>query len=293
MRNLGAEMTQRLAAPDQTFCHVWRLTRADGAVFGFTDHDGDLQFDGLNCTAASGWIAGAGDSAATGAVDASACDGGLDSAPITAADLDAGRWDGARVEVFLLDWRLPQHRIKLREAWLGEIKRGGIGFSAELRGVQAWLNSPIGRVFSRACDADLGDARCGVDLAAALYAGSGTITAVHGPAQFSVSGVAGFAEGWFTNGAARFVDSAWRRVLRHDRNGATATIELFEAGGAELSVGASVTLRAGCAKTFAMCRAKFANGVNFRGFPHMPGNDVLMASPAVGGTHNGASRQSS
>ena len=30
-------------------------------------------------------------------------------------------------------------------------------------------------------------------------------------------------------------------------------------------------------RIFATCRAKFANAVNFRGFPHMPGNDYILA----------------
>jgi uncharacterized phage protein (TIGR02218 family) len=290
MRALSSELSERLAAADQTFAHVWRVTRADGAVFGFTDHDRDISVDGLTCQAASGWTAGASESAAAGAVDAGAAEGGLDSAVITPADIDAGLWDGARVELFKLDWRAPQHRLLLREVWLGEITRGAIGFAVELRGVQALLNAPVGRVFSRLCDAELGDGRCGLDLAAPAFSASGVVQAVLGAARFSVSGVASLADGWCADGAARFADGRWRRVLRHDLHDQLATIELFEAGGPALAVNAAVTLRAGCDKRFSTCRAKFANGVNFRGFPHMPGNDVLMASPATGGRHDGGSR---
>ena len=41
--------------------------------------------------------------------------------------------------------------------------------------------------------------------------------------------------------------------------------------------GTQVKLTAGCAKTFVACRAKFQNQDRFRGFPHIPGNDALLA----------------
>ena len=42
-------------------------------------------------------------------------------------------------------------------------------------------------------------------------------------------------------------------------------------------LGDTFTVTAGCDKQFATCQAKFANAVNFRGFPHMPGNDFITA----------------
>ncbi|SFE47808.1 phage conserved hypothetical protein BR0599 [Methylobacterium sp. 13MFTsu3.1M2] len=36
------------------------------------------------------------------------------------------------------------------------------------------------------------------------------------------------------------------------------------------------SLTAGCDKRLATCRDRFANAVNFQGFPHMPGNDAVM-----------------
>jgi len=46
------------------------------------------------------------------------------------------------------------------------------------------------------------------------------------------------------------------------------------------------TITAGCDKTFPTCKAKFANQINFRGFPHMPGNKFLMAFPSSGDPGN-------
>lgn len=40
--------------------------------------------------------------------------------------------------------------------------------------------------------------------------------------------------------------------------------------------------QAGCDKRFTTCRNKFGNGVNFRGFPHLPGNDFIIGGTGAG-----------
>ena len=52
-------------------------------------------------------------------------------------------------------------------------------------------------------------------------------------------------------------------------------------------VGDQVRLVAGCDKTFATCKAKFANALNFRGFPHLPGNDAAYGYVVDGGRFDG------
>ncbi len=46
---------------------------------------------------------------------------------------------------------------------------------------------------------------------------------------------------------------------------------------------------AGCDKSFATCRDRFGNAVNFRGFPFTPGESWLTARPAEGRPHEGGS----
>jgi uncharacterized phage protein (TIGR02218 family) len=66
-------------------------------------------------------------------------------------------------------------------------------------------------------------------------------------------------------------------VKRHTLAGATATIELWQPMALDILADDTFTVTAGCDKRFATCRAKFANAVNFRGFPHMPGPDYVLA----------------
>ncbi len=46
-----------------------------------------------------------------------------------------------------------------------------------------------------------------------------------------------------------------------------------------------------CDKRWETCVGTFGNGVNFQGFPDIPGDDFLTAYPATGGRHDGGSRR--
>ena len=113
MRDIPDEMAARIESGAARLCHVWRLERADGAVTGFTDHDRDLVVDGLVCRAGSGWTAGAAESAVGLAAGAVSAAGALDEAAITEADVAAGLFDGAKVELWRVDWSEPSLKVRL------------------------------------------------------------------------------------------------------------------------------------------------------------------------------------
>ena len=133
---------------------------------GFTDHDRDLTVEGVMCRAASGWTAGAADSAVGFSAGSAAVAGALDDAAITDADVEAGLYDGAAVALWRVDWDRPDLRVRLWTATLARIRREGAGFTAELEGPLAALERVVGRTYGRDCDAVLGDGRCGVELEA-------------------------------------------------------------------------------------------------------------------------------
>ena len=166
MRNISEELAARIESGAATLCHVWRLERADGVVLGFTDHDRDLVVDGVVCRAASGWTAGAAESAVGLAAGLVSAAGALDDAAITQGDVAAGLYEGARVDLWRVDWSKPALRVRLWTGALAKIRREGGGFVAELEGPLAKLERVVGRTYGRMCDARLGDARCGVADAA-------------------------------------------------------------------------------------------------------------------------------
>lgn len=290
MRAIPSELASRLDLGVTTLAHVWRVQRRDSQVFAFTDHDRALPFGALVADPMTGLVAGAVEKSLDLAVDTTSVSGALSASTITEADLTAGRWDGARVDLYHVDWTDATLRVHLFAGRLGEVRRGALAFEAELRGLQAGLNVAVGRVFSRFCDADLGDARCGVDAEAAAFRSSGVIIEVVTTSSFKASGLSAFAAGWFSNGRIVWVGGSESEVSVHRIESGDALIELIDRPGYAMTLGAAFTIYAGCDKRFATCRAKFANADNFRGFPHMPGNDALQASPAEGERMDGSSR---
>ena len=290
MKNISAELQAHLDSGATTLCNVWKLTRADGTTFGFTDHDRDLTLDGLTCEAAAGFTASAVESSSGLAVDNLDIVGGLRSDRLSDEALIAGLFDDADVEVWRVNWQDVSQRVLLRKGNLGEVSRGATGFKAELRGLAHRLNQPVGRLYQYGCDADFGDTRCGV----AITASNGTVTSESDNRVLTLSGLDAFASGWFTRGRLTFKSGAnvgaVMEAKRHMATPGGAVIELWQAMARTVNAGDTVEVTPGCDKQFTTCQTRFANGASFRGFPHMPGNDFVTAYPSSSGNNTGGSR---
>ena len=282
MRNLPAGLQPALDSGVTTLCWCWRIAPRVGPALGFTDHDRDIVFDDTTFEAASGFTASEIRESVGLSVDNLEVASALVSERLSEASLAAGDFDDAAVEIYRVDWSDDARRVLVRRGTIGEVSRSGNAFSAEVRGLAHYLQQPQGRVFQYACDAELGDARCGIDLASTTYRATGSVADEAGDRMFSTSDLASFPDGWFTRGLLVFTGGANAgravEVKRHTRRAADAMIELWQAPGAPLQPGDAFTVTAGCDKQHATCRSKFSNAVNYRGFPHMPGNDFL-ASP--------------
>lgn len=276
-----------------TVARCWRVARRDGVVMGFTDHDRDLVFDGTLFRAGAGLSAKAVSQTTGLAVDNTEAAGALSDAGITEADLLAGRFDGAEVEAWLVNWADPAQRMLQFRGSMGEVVQAGGAFQAELRGLTERLNQPQGRVYQRGCSAVLGDAQCRVDLSLPGYSEERAVEAVEGARVFGWADFLGFDDRWFERGRLVVLTGAAAglvAVVKNDRlSGRARTVELWEAIRAPVVAGDVVRLEAGCDRRAETCRLKFANFLNFRGFPHLPGEDWLTAVPRADGVNDGGS----
>ena len=192
--------------------------------------------------------------------------------------------------------RHPALHVLMSRGHIGEVRREGKSFAAELRGLADALNAETGRLYAPTCSADLGDARCGVDLDDPLYRGEGIVVALSGSSALAASGLGGFADGWFTGGRLAFTSGANDgdaiEVKRHRIEGDDVIIELWQQMAQPIAENDGFVVTAGCDKRFATCRDRFDNAVNFRGFPHIPGNDFVLRYAVDGEPGNdGASLQ--
>ena len=275
-----------------TVCRAWKVQRRDGVTYGFTDHDRDLAFDGVAFRASTGMTARVLQQTTGLSVDNSEAIGALSDAAIDEADLAAGRFDGAEVRSWLVNWADPAQRIEQFRGNFGEITRSAGAFRAELRGLTDRLNQPQGRVFQRTCGAVLGDARCRFDLTAPGYRATGVIAGFDPMGRIKFDGLAGFADRWFERGQLMVQNGAAGGLvgmIKSDRLSGLRVVDLWHDLGAALAVGDTVVLEAGCDRLAQTCQGKFNNFNNFRGFPHIPGEDWLSSYPVSTRPNDGGS----
>lgn len=293
MKDIPSALQARLASGVTTLCQCWRIVRNDGVVQGFTDHDEDIVVDGVTCRAGTGFVASEARSAlglAIGGLDVS---GALSDTSLNEADLAAGRYDAAAVEQWLVDWSAPELKVLLARGVLGEVRRDGAAFTAEVRSLACQLAQETGRLYTASCTADLGDARCMVDLDDPAFRGEGGVSAVASVSSFRATGLDAFADGWFTGGRLTFTAGANAgqavEIKTHRLIGGVVTLDLWQAMPEAIASGDGFVVTAGCDKRFTTCAAKFANAVAFRGFPHIPGNDFIVRYPLRGEPGNDGS----
>lgn len=266
---LGSRLTDELT----TLAICWRIVRRDGVALGFTTHDRPLTIAGLMHDSAPGMAPSAVVRSDGAEVDTMDVAGALTASAITATDLSAGCYDGAAVRLFMVDWQAPDAgALTLAEGVIGAVAIGSgadAGFSATLRGATAALAATVVESYSPECRADLGDRRCRIALRGRQRRGR-VLTAAG--ERLRIAGLAA-AAGDYADGLVRVLTGPLagsdRRILAADGD----TLILDEA----LAVveGSLVELTEGCDKRFATCAGRFANALNFRGEPHVPGGDVL------------------
>jgi uncharacterized phage protein (TIGR02218 family) len=279
MRAVSPALLAHMAGGSTTLARCWKCTRLDGQVLGFTSVDRDIVFGGVTYLAATGFTPSAIEHKLDLSVQNLEVHGFLDSAAITERDLLAGLWDGCSIEIFEINFSdLTQGRMLLGAGKLGNVNAGRTAFMAELRGITQALQQPTGDYYTLTCLAQLGDARCSVNVEALRVAG--TVTGVSDRSAFA-SSVTGPTD-YYGAGIV-----AWVTGLNA---GIKVEAASFDAGAFVLSIALPFNIAAG--DTFAVipgcrhrllpdCKAKFNNVVNFRGFPHVPLNDFIVGQSAL------------
>jgi uncharacterized phage protein (TIGR02218 family) len=254
----------------------WRLERGDGVALGFTSHDRDLERGGLLYRAAPGMLPSA--VALSDGFEADSLDvkGALTADAINAADLAAGRWDGAALAIFIADWEDPAAEpVALAHGTIGDVTAKQRGFEAELRGPAAALERQVAEQTSPECRAELGDKRCRVDMAGRTRLAR--VAAVPGETEVEIAGP--LEAGVWAYGRARWISGANSGLEVGLAGSSGNRLLLRDALPCAVAAGDLIEIAEGCDKSLATCAGRFGNAVNFRGEPHLPGMDLLTRYP--------------
>lgn len=288
MRPLPPDLAAQLAGETATLCLAWLLTRRDGETFAFTDHDAPFEAGGHHFEPAASFETTAVESGAGLAMGGAEIRGVLASARLDALALRAGLFDGAELRRYRVNWRAPALDFLEDVTLLGEIRFGDGRFEAETRQPFLALDQEQGRRYGLSCDAELGDARCGVNLAVPPFCRE-AIVAEATARCLRCPALEDSPAGLFTRGQLRLLDGPLAGygglVREHLGRGwlwLAETLPFSPAPGTRLQA------RAGCDKAFRTCRDRFGNAANFRGFPFLPKAERILAYARPGeGRHKG------
>ncbi len=291
MKQLSTGFAAHIAGEVTTLCRCWILETKSGERLGFTDHDTDLWVDGVQCEREAGMEASAVEERIGFNVNSSESSGALQSEKITEADISAGKFDGASVTTYLVNWRAPDQFVLDRVMLVGEIVREDSLYRMEMRGLSSILDQTKGRHFVNRCQANLGDAKCKVNLETPLLRANGTIIERISSEVIIVDGLSDHETGWFRSGQLTWSSGensgASVEILDHTKVSDVDKLVLWQPMPRALTLGDGFAVTAGCMRDFDTCKRKFSNAINFQGFPHMPGNRFALGYAANNDTFDG------
>lgn len=262
--------------PLETVATFWRVARRDGIALGFTTHDADLWFDGLVHRAMPGMLPSAIRRSADLEPDSAEVEGALSHDSISRADLAAGRFDGARVAIGVVDWQTLEHHVLYRGA-IGQVEEQDGRFTADLVSRKAELQrDPVPRT-SPTCRAEFCGPGCG--LSAQRFTTAARITGCNLQTG-AVMLEAGLATESFQSGYLRWIDGPLTGLTSEIAGASGSEVLLATPLDDEIPPGTRVLLREGCDRTIETCSGRFDNALNFRGEPFLPGNDLIARYPS-------------
>lgn len=276
-RTIPESLQTHLSSGTTTLCWCYKFERVDGGILGFTDHDKNLTVDGVLYEALTGFNATEFHESVGLNIDNQDIEGAIRSDRVSEDDIASGAYDNCKVTIYRVNWNQVTDFVAVKVGSIGQITRYTSYFKAEFRGLAHFLQQPKGRSYQFSCDVDLGSPRCGVNLTA--WRSSGTVGAVVDVRMFTVTGaLVSFAKGVFTRGKITWTSGNNAGLSVEIKahlidNAGNVTVEIWQEAPKDVSVGDAFNIEAGCDKQPVTCRDRFANFINFQGFPYIPGQD--------------------
>lgn len=279
------------------WAQCWVIRREDGEVLGFTTLDSPLPVDGVTCQPCHSLSSGAVELAAQiGSVGNQEVAGLIDSDAISAADLHAGRYDHARVDLWLVPWvedpaqpwrAMPdpaERPRRLAAGRMGKITFGDEGFRAEiLTDGAALAQRALVQTYQPGCRWTQFDARCGLSRAALEVAGS--VTGLVGPSVWNRARNRVFfdsaraePDGTFDGAALIWTAGANVGIRSEVKTWADGQFTLWDSLPEPIQIGDAYTVAPSCRNSVSGCKA-LNNYRRYGGFPDVPGNDAIIQTP--------------
>ena len=260
------------------------ITRDDGAIYAFTSAFEDVKSEelgfgpGFTYKSEQGLIVAGLVNTAGFAVDNTELMTFDDGTVFTRRDVLGGLWRNAKFALYRYNWANPSDGVEvIMVGTLGLIRYADTTLVVELRGLQQFLQQPLGSVTSKTCRARFGDAKCRKSLVGLMF--TATVTSVTSNQVFTASSL-GQPEDYFGEGPLTWLTGAniglAQKVKTHLAGGIiTLSLSMFQ----QVAVGDTFVVVAGCRKRMLEdCYTKHNNTLNFLGENTIPGVDELAKS---------------
>ena len=274
MKTLPSGLETFLQSGVTTMVHCWKITREDGVVQGFTEHDSSLTFDSVTYLASSGFASTKIQFSLGLSVDNLEAIGALSSDTLNEDDLASGKYDNAAVDLWWVNFNNVTQRVLLTRGNIGRVKRQELNFSSEFRSLSHKLNQKIGRVYQKTCDTILGSTRCGVDLSS--FTSTGSVISVTDNRLIKATITDNDTNGYYSFGILEFTSGLNDGIKFEVKSHSVGQITLWEETPFNIAASDTFSVIAGCDKYSSTCHAKFDNIINFQGFNRIPGRDSFL-----------------
>lgn len=279
-RSINSTLQAKLTEGTTNLCHIITITRTDGTILRYTDHDQDvlvgsdlyLRDDSMQVAAIT--------SSANNGIQSTNCNVIFSDAGVSEIEVARGLYDKAVVEFAVVDYtNTSWGKLILLTGLMSTItvsnRRSG---QFEIRGLLTRGDTRIGEYYTAQCRADLGDSRCTVPLTS--FTDTGIVTHIDSQTNFRVGLTNSAANAFYSLGVMKFTGGDntginMEILSQVNYTGGEQTIVLALRMPFDLQVGDTFDIVAGCDKRIATCIAKFDNVKNFRGEPFVPGPDFV------------------
>lgn len=283
MKSIPTAFGLHLGGFQQTLAICWKITRADGDILGFTDHDRDITFGGLTYDAKTGITRSALHVSNSLSVDNAQIESVLNSEKISDDDIRANLYDGCTVEIFIVNYTDPTNQnYRIKKGQLGQIQLTSPTYTGEFLGLTEKAAITCVDCYSPDCRVQLGSTRCGYSF----VTDQGHVTSIVGSVEFHGTHplhVDGYYKGglltWTSGNNSGYsieVQDSIGSDIGHSNDDRIVTwLEMPHS----VQIGDDYNICVGCDHSFSTCCSKFNNHVNFRGEHLLPGLDQIVLYP--------------
>lgn len=285
-----AQVFDLLAKKQTKFAECIKITRLDGKIFRFTSHDQPLTIKEPTghyeiYESADSFVLTSLETGNGLVVSNMDIDGLIDDDSISNEELRLGLFDHANIDLYLAYWGDRTVKVlPLRTSWIGEVQIDGPRYKVDLRGLAQRLAQTFVNATSLDCRYTFCDSKCGLDVS--NFEETYTVSSTESDDTFTVPVSSGKWENFYQWGKCIFLsglnEGLEMEILRHWET----RVQLFLPMPYPVTAGDSVTLRAGCSKTWSQC-VEFNNYRRFGGEPFLASGDMLTRYPVRGGGGGG------